>query len=87
MTGPRLSVLQRLLRHLQLLRDHRDLLPLAEEAVGLTQLPDDLLRRMPPAFRRSHRSDCPPCPRMGGKTLQATGPTSRGHAKDVWTAE
>ena len=52
---------QRLLRHLELLRDQRDLVALPEQPIGLPQLPDDLLRRMP-ASRTSHRSDCPPRP-------------------------
>src|SRR5438034_4356776 len=75
--------MKRLLRHLELLRHEGDLLALPEQPVGLPQLPDDLLRRMP-ASRTSHRSDCPPCPTLGGKTLATTGPTSGGHATGVW---
>src|SRR4051812_3749264 len=46
--------MQRLLGYLQLLRDRGDLLTLPKQPIGLTQLPDDLLRRMPAMLRR-HR--------------------------------
>jgi hypothetical protein len=53
--------LQCLLGDLELLAGGRHILALAEQAIGLAQLPDDLLRRVP-AWSVSHRFDCPPCP-------------------------
>lgn len=72
--------MQRLLRPLQLLRHRRNLFALPKQPIGLPQLPDDLLRRRPAASLRHRFSDCPPCPTPGNKTLEATGPTSGGHA-------
>ncbi len=56
----------------------KDDLRSGERSLRLPELPDDLLRRMP-ASPLSHRSDCPPCPSLGGKTLATTGPNSGGH--------
>src|SRR5579884_4318755 len=71
---------QRLLRHLELLRNHGDLPALPKQPVSLTQLPDDLPRRTPAPSPLTHRSDGPPCPSLGSKTHVTTGPTSGGHA-------
>ncbi|HZR92756.1 MAG TPA: hypothetical protein VFA44_10190 [Gaiellaceae bacterium] len=53
---------QRLLGDLELLGDQCDLPAFPEQPLGLPELPDHPLRRVPAPSPLSHRFDCPPCP-------------------------